>query len=442
MAGTEGGAVKGLFSLNDELSNFRTYMIDQAPLIRKWVGRIPLTTLLMMKQNKRFKSTYKSISTEVAEETNYLTIYGTGVSGVDAFTTSYFDVLDADKKFLHLGQILTNQSIKYDGNTYTKPTVPVANTQFEKAEIVFIGSDGSGTTGSGKTKIGIKRAAAIFGGTGTGFGTVLWASGDIVSRGNFAAYDSQGVGKSTLMQPSLVYTYCQDFRKPFGVTERDMEEALWVKKDPKQYAMEQSLWNFMYELDRALMFESAGLETSVNGLNQTFTHSLASVIPSANILSISAPTPAALNATLKPFAERGQESDYRVLICSSNFMMTMTDMYQSYLKDEPLNGQKNVGFTIPTYTHPLGVKFQLFYSRSVSESVYGQGTAAAAFVANMEYINLAVFKGRTRSFDLHVDLGKDGKGLQANDAKKWIGQHRFVGGLDVNNYTHHGLIYF
>lgn len=436
MAGTEGGAVKGVFDLNQELGSFRSYEIDKAPLIKKIVGEVPFFTLLMMQQKKQFVSTYKFVSAEFGEETNYLTLQGAGANVGGTHAT--LDVTNAQGKLLQPGQILTNHSIQWSSSSgYSNPTDTKANTLPEMGEIISVGGDDSGVAGAGFALITIKRNHTLLGsGSGTNAATVLWKGGDIVSRGNFAAYDSEGVKSPILMNPSLIYCYVQDFRKAFGVTERDMEEALFVKKNPLQYSMDNALWNFSYEIDRALLIESQGAETTGSGYNKTFTRSLNSVITTRQ--KIANTTIPALNNVLTTTSQIGRKTDYRAVFCSASFLTTMTNMFTPYLHEEPLNGQKDVGHTVKTYTDPLGCKYQFMYSRAVSESGYSGG----AFVANMAYISLGVFKGKTRNFDLHVDMGRDGKGLQANDSKKTIGQHRFVGGLSVNYFNAHQFIYF
>lgn len=439
----QGGASEvtiGPLGLNDELSTFRANMLPTAKMVWQEKGSVPfLNALLMKKINKRSVDAYKFFSFEQAEEDVYLTATTASAPGVGA-ATAIVPIQNSHAKQLQIGQLMTNHSVNWSdsGAGYTRPGVPASVTVPEKAQVLLVGAVDSG--GAGFTNVTYQRMHSLkSSANNANTNTIFWTIADVIVRGNFAGFDTQGVSNPVTINPFQQTSFCQDFRKAFGVTERENEENKFVIDNPLDFVGKKAKWSFLRDIERELLFDGTGFESNTTGYNRTFSWSINSIIPAANRKTVSSLTKAAYDTALAPMSQVGKDSDVRLIFASQTHLYKVNALFASYLRDEPFAGKKNLGYTVPTYTDPLGVTYQFLFSREMSETSW---LTDAAYVVNMSYVNYAAFQGKNRSFDMYVDMGPGGNGLQENDARKTIYELRAVCGLDVNYYASHGQVRF
>lgn len=447
--GGAGEVTRGALGLNDELTNFRSNMIDQAKLVQKYRGQVGfLNVLLTSKLNKRDVSDTQFISFEQEEEDVLMTIGNVNTGGYTSGSLSVSaDVLDLAIQNSHAAQLqsgwmLSNHSMDA-AVSGTAVTYTVASSSFtvkkpEIAEVVEVGAADSAT--SGYTRVRIRRQKLVYSLSSSNHGGAnYWVTGHVVLRGNQASADTEDTKLAVQINPSPIYSYLQDFRKPFGVSEREQNVDKFVVKDPLAWAGKKARWSFLREIERAITFDSVGGKVSSNGLEKTMTHSVNSIIPSANYLSLSSPTKNALDVKLGQFSQIGERVETRIILAGAGFLQQMNGLFSSYIYDADLFGDKKIGYTVPMYQDALGTPYYLIYSREMSVSSLFNNTG---LVINTQYVKYAYWKGKERSFDMHVDMGPNGQGLQSNGAKKTIYQLRAVSGLDVNFYEAHGRLQF
>lgn len=440
--GSDGSISQGPLGIAQEHSSFRKNMIDKARIANKTSGEVPfLSTMFTKSITKRPVTDYKFVGFENVERPKVITLAGAMTYNSDG--TGTVAVVNASADLLVIGQLIANQSIQFEDSTktYTKPTDVRAVKWHEVAEIVA-----KGVRGSNSTPITVKRIHALKGYTEasvTGEGTVLWATTDVVIRANFAGADSESYKTPVNVNPTALYNYVQDFRMPFGASERERNADLFVRQNIKADRSYNATWAFFQDMERAFLYDGWGIDTSMNAAEKTYSRSVLSVIPSANFKTVASTLKPDMDDFLVAATQKGSKSDKRILVCHPTALKWITQSLAPHITQEGLFGDISTGWTVPTYMDPLGGKYALMYSKEMSESVQGTADrfAGGMFIVNMSYVQYAYFVGKEEgNMDMHLDEGEGGS-LSTNK-REYIAEWRAIAGLDIGAWDHHFYGYF
>lgn len=450
--------VRGTMGLKDAPSTFRIYDKDRAaaPFFRHR-GQTPfVNTLITNKIGKKGVTDIEFVSYEQDEEPVKLTaIVFTGTTAsyvVDATTINYVDisVTDAHAAYLQPGVTLTlenvNMAISGTVVTYTRFSTAAIQSVKKPAfcEVVNVGLAGSAV--SGGTRVRVVMAHALMGMTQSGLtgnagascqigGVDLVIATDSIIRGARTNFDGGAPGYSITLNPDSVTNYLQIFEKPFATTELERNIRKFAIKDPMKYLFKKASWGFTREVERAFLYQGQGYSNDRGGKAIGNTRSINSILLDANRISIADETIYSLDEALRPFSEIGEEGDNRWVYASPYWLNKSASLFQQYFEEHPMSGQKGFGYTVVRYTDKLGATYNFVYSREMGIS---DRFNKSAFVVNMNYVNYAYLNGMERNFDVYVDDGTDGNGLQENGAKEQKEQLRAIIGLDIRFWEAHG----
>lgn len=437
--GTSGATSTGVLHVQNELSDFRNYMIDGAKIMERHAGKMSFLSALLHKSiPKRAVTDTVFKAYEIDNEAVVIPITACAAVGVGDFLDLTMTAAYAHQ--LGEGSILVNPHIQTTvagGAGYTHYTA--ANySSVTRPELVVVSSI---TYAGANATVRVKRMHTVYGTSHTAEtnkATQIWAAADVILRMNKQRYDSQGYGLPYNKLPESHLNYIQDFTKDLGASERERNIKMFVRGDIMEDRSRSAFWSWVDEIERSMTYGSYGLDTPVADRESTLTRSFEDIIPTANRTTVTSLTMKALNDALEPASLKGRASDKRILLCSPSALSHLTILWQNHMTSEGIYGEKEGGWTLKTIMDHTGAKYQLMASYQMGLNPWLNNTF---YVINMSNVQWAYFQGKERSFDMHLDKGYDGQGLQPKSSGDLIWRYRAMCGLDIGYWSSHYKIY-
>lgn len=429
--GGSGETLRGAIGLLDEYTALRKNDVDKAGLpILRLRGIVPFQRIMLYeKPNKKLVGDIKVVNFEQAEETNAVTI-------ASVTSSTVITVANAVAQQIQPGDFLVNENSRYDINVateYDRPASIQLNYSPEVAKVVSVGQPG-GTN----TSIEISRMHSWTGGDSTGIAN--WQTTDNVRRSGRSTHDGANSGIAVGVNPTNRTNYLQIFEKPFEVTELQQVVDKWSVTDPMSYNQMKALMRFHRMKEQTFLLDGYGAEGNTMGRVEPTTWSLARIagLNATSPTAISEDTKGAFDSAVRPFLEKGTSAT-RWIFAGAPALLRFEQLFQSYMTESPLSGDKNLGIQVKTYMHPLGHTLNFVYSREMSDSARYKNSF---LIANFEFIDHLVLSGNGQTFDTYLDKGKTGKGL-GDSEKTTKYQWRSIDGLGFNDIdAAAGEVYF
>lgn len=426
MAGSSGEAIRGAVSLADEYTVLRKNDIDKAGLpILRLRALVPFQRIMMYERPKiKLVGDTKVSNFEQAEEINTV-----AVTSSTSGATMTVAIANATAAQLVVNQYLINENINYSATAgYTKPTNIQTVTSPEAAKILSIGEPGATNT-----NVVLLRMHQWTGGASTNVGAAggTWAATDNIRRSARSTFDGANSGTAIRINPEIRTNYLQIFEKPFEVTELQQNVEKYSIDNPIEYQQYLAMMRFHREKEQFFLLDGYGAEGNASGRIEPTTWSLARIAGQNSLGQgpISEDNKGSFDEALRPFLEK-LTTDTVWAFGGGRGLLRFEQLFQSYMHESPLSGEKGLGIQVKSYMHPLGHKVNFVYSREMSDSTRYRNSFLFANFDKIEHLVLKKKDGG--NFDTYIDKGKNGTGL-GDSEKTTKYQWRSIDGLGFND---------
>ena len=244
-------------------------------------------------------------------------------------------------------------------------------------------------------------------------GTLLWHIGE-------ASEEGAGSRASFSQNPVVRNNFIQDFRVPYEIGDIAQATDIFGENEWQRKARN-ARRDFARRIERAFIGGRMDRKLGSGGQYVWYTGGLDEWIPadSDHRLNLGKPlTQTNLNTVLKSVGFYG--SMHKLGLCGYGFLTQLANAAADRLRyNEKLSNDLGLQVTSYTQTGGLVVDFMADYEMSQT------GKDDECYFADTEYLRYMYMKG----LDVHINKGKDGKGLQANDETKVKHEIRGVIGL-------------
>lgn len=254
----------------------------------------------------------------------------------------------------------------------------------------------------------------------TGAGAIAIASGTKFHHNGDASEDGSGSRTSFSQQPVVVNNYIQEFKVPYEITDIAAKTDIFGENEWQRKARN-ARRDFARRLDRAFVYGRMDKKTGANNQNVWYTGGIDEWIPNDTDHRISAGRPLSstyFNTVLKGSFMYGSEEKYG--LCGYGFITLLANSAADKLRYNQ-GMSDDLGFDVHTFTASGGGKLHLLPDFELSMT----GADNEIYILDLNYLQYMYIQG----MDIHIDKGKDGKGLQANDEEKTKHQIKGVIGL-------------
>jgi hypothetical protein len=282
----------------------------------------------------------------------------------------------------------------------------------EVVEILSIGTPG-GTNTAVTVRRGVGATTIPTAPPNLTSGTYVWHIGE-------AAEEGSGSPQSFSQNPVVVNNYVQDMKVAYEMDDVAQNTDLFGENEWQRKARN-ARRDFSRRLERGFLSGRMNRKLGAGGKYVWYTGGFDEWVPNNtdNRLNLGKPlTQTNLNTVLKGVGLQG--SMEKLGVCGYGFLTQLANAAADRLRyNEKLSN--DLGLEVQSYTQTGGlvVHFMPDYEMSM------MGKDNECYFADTMYLRYMYMKG----MDIHIDKGKDGKGLQANDEAKTKHQIRGVVGM-------------
>lgn len=255
--------------------------------------------------------------------------------------------------------------------------------------------------------------------------TKLWHGGE-------ASEDGSDTRTSFSQNPVVVNNYIQIFKVPYEIT--DIAQAVDIFGENEwQRKARNARRDFARRMERGFINGRMDKKTGANGENVWYTGGVDEWVPNDTDHRINLGKPLTqtnLNTVLKGVFLVG--STEKIGLCGYGFLTKLGNACADKIR---YNAQlsSDLGLDVNDYTATGGGTVHFVPDFEMSQT----GQDEECYFLDMSYLKYMYLKG----MDIHIDKGKDGKGLQGNGEDKTKHQIKGVCGLKRTYRDSHFLLY-
>jgi hypothetical protein len=311
-------------------------------------------------------------------------------------TQTSIEVHKDDAKFLKPGTMLINENIDYNSSTgydSAPSSDALIATNVRKPERVKV--TGKGATVGDYTTVYIMRAPDFGSGySSTNIASNTWASTHHVRRLGKSNADGASAGSAVSLNAVTENNFLQLMQWEYGASKIQTKIRAFGQGDQLAELSRQASIDFFRQMENTALFGRKD-HIKIGDADEYFMGGVNDWIPDANRIKIKDKNRRELNAALSNASLKGSKQ-IRYLFSGAGFMDEFNGLFDSYIMESALKGNKEFGITVPQYMDSKGVMYQLILSREMSETTRFN---KSAFVVNFEYLDYCYLN----EMDLHVN---------------------------------------